>query len=78
MSRKALTRSLPTLSEPHAVLLPEACRRLGFSLKSGYRLVAEGRFPVPALPSCGIRRLRYSSVHIDEYLQRVHGVERSR
>jgi len=60
------------MAEPRAVYLPEACQRLGFSVRSGKRLVASGRFPIPELPQLGVRRHRFSSVHIDEYLRRVH------
>jgi predicted DNA-binding transcriptional regulator AlpA len=78
MSRRALTRAVPVLSEPRALLLPEACRRLGLSLRTGEMLVAAGRFPIPELPQLGIRRHRYSSVHIDEYLRQVHAGARGR
>lgn len=60
-------RSL-SLAEPHAVYLPEACRRLGFSLRTGTQLLAEGRFPVPPLPQLGVRRHRFSSADLDRYL----------
>lgn len=33
-----------------AVGLPEACRALDISHRHGQRLIAEGKFPVPALP----------------------------
>lgn len=53
---------------PHAVYLPDACRRLGLSVRSAERLLAEGRFPVPALPQLGVRRHRFSSADLDRYL----------
>ena len=53
----------------YAMHLPEACKRLGFSLRTGNRVVAEGRFPIPHLPMCGVRRYRFSSADVDRYLQ---------
>lgn len=56
-------------SQAVAVKLPEACRRLGFSIRTGERLLAEGRFPVPELPRLGPRtHHRFSSADIDAYL----------
>lgn len=72
MSRRALRQPVATLSEPRALYLAEACQRLGLSLRSGHRLLAEGRFPVPHLPMLNVRRLRFSSVHIEAYLRQVH------
>ena len=57
------------VAEPHAVYLPEACRRLGLSRRSATRMLADGRFPIPALPQLGVRRYRFSSVDLDRYLQ---------
>lgn len=75
--RATLTRPTPpTLSsEPRALTLDDVCQRLGFSSRTGRKLVAEGRFPIPALPMVGLRRHRYSSVHVDDYLRRVHPLE---
>jgi predicted DNA-binding transcriptional regulator AlpA len=68
MSRRPLRQMVATLREPRAVSLPEACARLGLSIRTGNRLVAEGRFPIPELPQLGVKRHRYSSAVIDEYL----------
>ena len=70
MSRKALRVATPVLREPRVLLLAEACQRLGFCQRTGEKLLAEGRFPVPHLPSIGVRRYRFSSTVIDEYLIR--------
>lgn len=52
-----------------AIKFPEACDRLGFSVRTGRRLIAEGRFPVPELPRINQRsHHRYSSIDIDWYL----------
>lgn len=54
--------------QPCGVPLKEACRRLGFSLRTGERLREQGRFPVPAL-KLPIRRVLFSEVVIDEFLR---------
>lgn len=54
--------------ELRGVDLAECCRRLGISRRSGERLVAEGRFPIPELPRIGKRRT-YSTYEIDLYLR---------
>ena len=60
--------------ELRAVNLAECCRRIGVSLATGERLVAEGRFPIPALPRLGQEgskrpRRTYSTHDIDRYLR---------
>lgn len=70
MSRRALRVTTPVLSEPRALYLPDACKRLGIAVRTANRLLQQGRFPIPALPSIGVRRLRFSSTVIDEYLIR--------
>jgi predicted DNA-binding transcriptional regulator AlpA len=54
-----------------AVDLGECCRRLGISRRTGERLVAEGRFPIPELPRLGTGRGRrtYSTYDIELYLR---------
>ena len=81
MSRRALDRPTPALAgplatAPHAVSLPEACQLLGLSRRTADRLLAQGRFPIPALPSLGVRKYRFSSVLIETYLRQVHPLER--
>jgi predicted DNA-binding transcriptional regulator AlpA len=54
--------------------LAECCRRLGISRRTGERLVAEGRFPIPELPRLGQEtskrpRIRFSTYEIDLYLR---------
>lgn len=60
--------------ELRAVDFSECCRRIGISRRTGERLAAEGRFPVPALPRLGqegSRRPRrtYSTFEIERYLR---------
>lgn len=59
------------MSEPvRAVGLPEAARRLGYSYTWARHLMAEGTFPVPALPRVGKRGWhRFSTRDIDRYLE---------
>lgn len=60
-------------TEDRAVRLAEACARLGFSVSTGEKLLAVGRFPVPELPRLVNRRgspHRFSSAAIDTYLRR--------
>lgn len=74
------------MTEEHrAVDLAECCRRIGISRRTGERLVAEGRFPIPALPALGqegSRRPRrtYSTYEIELYLREasVESVDRAR
>lgn len=61
-------------SELRAVDLAECCRRLGISRRTGERLVAEGRFPIPDLPRLGQGgskrpRRTFSSHDVDLYLR---------
>jgi predicted DNA-binding transcriptional regulator AlpA len=57
--------------ESRAVDLRVACERLGMSVRTGERRLAEGRFPIPELPrprrARGVKHL-FSSVVIDRYL----------
>jgi hypothetical protein len=59
--------------ELRAVDLAECCRRIGISYRTGERLIAEGRFPIPSLPglSTGLKRplRRFSTHEIDLYLR---------
>lgn len=56
------------LPKPRAVSLREACSRLGMSYATGRRKIAEGTFPVPALPRHGREWHRFSDLEIDRYL----------
>lgn len=53
---------------PRAVGLPEAAKRIGYSYSHARHLIAEGTFPVPALPRHGRAWHRFSEVAIDRYL----------
>lgn len=60
-------------SELRAIDLGECCRRIGISRRTGERLVAEGRFPIPELPRLGQEgskrpRRTFSSSDVDDYL----------
>lgn len=50
-----------------AIGLRECCARIDVSYRTGKRLMAEGRFPVPELPRLG-RRHRFSEVLVNRYL----------
>jgi excisionase family DNA binding protein len=63
-----VTRTRPLNGHPVALSLQDACDRLGISKRTGQLLIAEGRFPVPKLPSLGLRKHRFSSADLDEYL----------
>lgn len=56
------------MSETTAVRLREAARRVGLSYRTARRKVAEGTFPVPALPRTGNDWWRFSTKDIDRYL----------
>lgn len=69
-----MTREGAITEASRGVDLAECCRRLGISRRTGERLVAEGRFPIPALPALGqegSRRPRrtYSTYEIELYLR---------
>lgn len=51
-----------------AISLRDASARLGFSVKTGRRRIAEGTFPVPALPRHGKSWWKFSTADIDRYL----------
>lgn len=51
-----------------AVGLKVACELLGISVRTGERLLADGRFPIPELPRVTWRH-RFSSADIDRYLE---------
>lgn len=55
--------------EPRALSLRETCARLGISVRTGEGLLAQGRFPVPALPRIGRSNWKFSSIEIDDYLR---------
>lgn len=68
-TRRRLVDARPLVPNGQGVSLREACARTGISYGYGRRLVAAGRFPIPALPRLGRRgRHRYSTVDIDRYL----------
>lgn len=52
-----------------AVSFRICCQRIGISIRTGERLLAEGRFPIPELPRL-TRRHRFSPADIDRYLDR--------
>ncbi len=53
-----------------ALSLEETCERIGVSLRTGVRLLSDGRFPVPSLPRHGSRSWhRFSTFEIERYLQ---------
>jgi len=63
------------MSDSQAVNLTECCRRIGISRRTGERLVAEGRFPIPELPRLGREdskkpRRTWSTCEIEVYLQK--------
>jgi excisionase family DNA binding protein len=64
-----MTRTRPLNGHPIALSLQDACDRLGISKRTGHVLLAEGRFPVPKLPSLGLRKHRFSSADLDDYLR---------
>lgn len=57
--------------EQCAVDLAECCRRIGISRRTGERLRAIGKFPIPEMPRLGVGRGRvtYSTYEIDLYLR---------
>jgi excisionase family DNA binding protein len=55
--------------KPCAVRLPEAARRLGLSYSTARKKVADGTFPIPALPRHGREWYRFSERDIDRYLE---------
>lgn len=60
------------LKGDRAVGLADACRLLGFSVRTGRRLLHAGAFPIPELPPLRVPRQRihhrFSTVLIREYL----------
>lgn len=59
--------------QPKTVRLSVACARLGFSTRTGERLLAEGKFPIPEQPRLMKRRGSphlFSEVHLDAYIER--------
>ncbi len=53
-----------------AVSLRVACDRLGYSYRTGQRLIADGKFPVPYLRRRGpTAHYRFSEYDIEEYLR---------
>lgn len=54
--------------KPRAVGLPEAAKRVGISYSHARHLIAEGTFPVPALPRRGRSWHKFSEQDIDRYL----------
>ena len=57
-------------SAPIEVLtLAEVCQRLRISKRTGEKLLAEGRFPIPEMPNLGVRRHRFSSATLEAYLR---------
>lgn len=64
-------RCIVSLELLRAVRLAEACALLGFSVRTGERLLADGRFPVPELPRLLNRRgspHRFSTADLRRYL----------
>lgn len=57
-----------TDAKPCAVSLREAARRLGYSYSTARRKIADGNFPIPALPRHGAEWHRFSEKDIDRYL----------
>jgi predicted DNA-binding transcriptional regulator AlpA len=61
-----------SVKESRAVDLRVACDRLGMSVRTGERRLAEGTFPIPELPrhrrARGVKH-RFSSVDIERYLR---------
>lgn len=61
---------------PKAVSFRVCCDLVGLSYRSGERLMAEGRFPVPELPRLNPRgHHRFSTSDIDDYLERAATVD---
>lgn len=58
-----------------AVSFRVCCELLGLSTRTGERLLAEGRFPIPELPRL-TRTHRFSQADITRYLERA-STERS-
>lgn len=52
-----------------AVSFRVCCARIGIAPRTGERLLAEGRFPIPELPRL-TRTHRYSELDIQRYLDR--------
>lgn len=67
-SRRSARPPGDPVMQPRALSLEETCQRLGISKRTGEHLIAEGRFPIPGLPSLGLRRHRFSSATLDAYL----------
>src|SRR5687767_1048002 len=67
-SRRPKSATEGLMSVSRGVRLPEACRRLGFSVRTGRRRLADGTFPIPYLPRVGQSAYIFSTVLIDEYL----------
>lgn len=77
LSRVAVlpARAARPLAAPlRALTLREACERLAISVRTAERMLALGRFPIPALPHLSLGRQkqhrRFSSADVDEYLTR--------
>jgi excisionase family DNA binding protein len=62
-----MTAHRTTLVE--VLTLAEVCQRLRISKRTGEKLLADGRFPIPTLPTLGVRKHRFSSATLDEYLR---------
>ena len=54
--------------KPCAVGLPEAAKRLGMAYSTARKKIADGTFPVPALPRSGRDWHKFSTADIDRYL----------
>jgi predicted DNA-binding transcriptional regulator AlpA len=56
--------------ESRAIPLSVVCDRLGMSRRTADRRLADGNFPIPALPRRRLRGVRwlFSSVDVDRYL----------
>jgi predicted DNA-binding transcriptional regulator AlpA len=48
--------------------LAECCHRIGISVRTGEKLIADGRFPIPELPRI-TRTHRFAAREIDLYLE---------
>lgn len=60
-----------TSRESEGVSLRRCCERIGISVRTGERLIAEGKFPIPELPRLTPRaHHRFSTADIDLYLER--------
>lgn len=67
----AIADAIRQQGAPRALGFEECCDRLGISLATGKRLVARGRFPIPAMPPLpeGSARRTYSTLDIEAYLR---------